>query len=59
MEGNVAVSIKILNNYDPALSLIKFHSWDVLVYMHKGAHKKIFWYIICNTEKLGNKGKKL
>lgn len=25
LEGNVAVSIKILNNYDPALSFIRFH----------------------------------
>lgn len=57
LEGNVAVSIKILNNYDPALSFIRFHPWEVLVGLCKGEHTKMFWHIVCNMGKLGNKGK--
>lgn len=47
LEGNMAVSIKILNNYDLVLSLIRFHPWEVLVQLHKGAHKKCSAHTRC------------
>lgn len=42
LEDNVAASIKILNNNDPALSLIWFHPWEALIQLYKGHTKKSF-----------------
>lgn len=52
----MAGSSKILNNYDPALSLTRFHPWEVLVQLTKKYTKKCS-DIVCNKGKLENKGK--
>ena len=55
LEGNVLVSIKILNTYDPVLSFNTFHPREELVELQMETNKNVLTH--CNMEKLGNKGK--
>lgn len=55
LEGNVVVSIKILNTHDLVLSFNRFHPREELVELQKETNKNVPTH--CNMEKLGNKGK--